>query len=447
MTNFQITEGSGTIIATDTGGGNENYQKIKLIDATPSATQGTGIASNPLQVSLENTVANATPIIVDGSGVTQPISVVSLPLPSGAATETTLLGIKTDTDNLDISLSTRASESTVSGIKTQTDELTFVASRLLVDGSGVTQPVNGEVIANIGTTNGLALDATLTGGTQKTQIADDTGHLLNITPSGRAKVDGSDVTQPVSATSLPLPTGASTEVTLALIKAKTDNLDVLLSTRTKPADTQITSISNFPATQPVSIASMPSTPVTGTFFQTVQPVTLSPVAIVSPMTTTFRTLGIATAQNLFTLENPVGSGRTLAVTRLTHQKEQTALTLTLVTVVCARTTALPTGGTVLGSVLLETSGSPVGIARGATASDGGAATAITATLGIRIWTQFNSRLATVAGYLFTPDNPIIPDISNERPLLIAPGNAILVATTSASLTTDHYVINCAWVEY
>lgn len=46
---------------------------------------------------------------------------------------------------------------------------------------------------------------------------------------------------PVSASSLPLPAGASTEATLALIKAKTDNIDVLLSTRTKPADTQIVS--------------------------------------------------------------------------------------------------------------------------------------------------------------------------------------------------------------
>lgn len=51
-------------------------------------------------------------------------------------------------------------------------------------------------------------------------------------------VDNSAVTQPISAASLPLPTGASTEATLALIKAKTDNLDVALSTRTKPADTQ-----------------------------------------------------------------------------------------------------------------------------------------------------------------------------------------------------------------
>jgi hypothetical protein len=42
--------------------------------------------------------------------------------------------------------------------------------------------------------------------------------------------------------------------TLALIKAKTDNLDVLLSTRTKPADVQAVSGTFFQATQPVSIA-------------------------------------------------------------------------------------------------------------------------------------------------------------------------------------------------
>jgi hypothetical protein len=46
---------------------------------------------------------------------------------------------------------------------------------------------------------------------------------------------------PVSASALPLPAGAGTEATLAAIKAKTDNLDVALSTRTKPADTQPTS--------------------------------------------------------------------------------------------------------------------------------------------------------------------------------------------------------------
>jgi hypothetical protein len=40
---------------------------------------------------------------------------------------------------------------------------------------------------------------------------------------------------PVSAASLPLPTGAATEATLALVKAKTDNIDVALSTRAEKA--------------------------------------------------------------------------------------------------------------------------------------------------------------------------------------------------------------------
>lgn len=75
--------------------------------------------------------------------------------------------------------------------------------------------------------------------------------VLNAAPAGTeyalvVRPIPSTSAQPVSAASLPLPAGASTETTLALIKAKTDNLDVLLSTRTKPADTQ-----------PVSAASLP----------------------------------------------------------------------------------------------------------------------------------------------------------------------------------------------
>lgn len=86
----------------------------------------------------------------------------------------------------------------------------------------------------------------------------------------------------------PLPAGASTEATLAAIKAKTDNIDVALSTRTKPADTQ--KVDGSAVTQPVSgtvgvsgtvPVSGPLTdaqlraapvPVSGTFFQATQPV-------------------------------------------------------------------------------------------------------------------------------------------------------------------------------
>lgn len=57
------------------------------------------------------------------------------------------------------------------------------------------------VTANIGTTNGLALDATLTGGTQKTKLVDSAGtNLATISAAGALKIDGSATTQPVSGT-------------------------------------------------------------------------------------------------------------------------------------------------------------------------------------------------------------------------------------------------------
>lgn len=87
-----------------------------------------------------------------------------------------------------------------------------------VDASATTQPVSGTVTANIGTSGSLALDATLIGGTQKTKIVDTGGtNVASVSAAGAVKVDGSAVTQPVSAASLPLPTGAATETTLAKI--------------------------------------------------------------------------------------------------------------------------------------------------------------------------------------------------------------------------------------
>jgi len=181
---------------------------------------------------------------------------------------------------------------------------------------------------------------------------------------------------------------------------------------------------------------------------TVVPTQSGIVSTVSPIVTTFRTVGIASApHNLFTLENPVGSGRTIALIRLTVQCEATALSTALVSICSGRTTTLPSGGTVLVADKLETSGSISGIARGATASDGGAATAITATLSQRIWTQFRQRMITAAGYLTTPDNSMLPQTVDDRPLLIAPGGAIVVQAVVAAQTTDHYLVNAAWLEY
>jgi hypothetical protein len=62
--NVVITAGVGTTIAADDVAG-VKYQQIKLIDGTADSTTPTGVAANPLQVSLANHGANATPVLVD----------------------------------------------------------------------------------------------------------------------------------------------------------------------------------------------------------------------------------------------------------------------------------------------------------------------------------------------------------------------------------------------
>ena len=102
-----------------------------------------------------------------------------------------------------------------------TDSVTIVPSG--------TQTVSGTVTANIGTTNGLALDATVDGLLKPSSTLNAVGSITNtvvvkadslINQTNAFKVDGSAVTQPISAASLPLPTGAATESTLAALNNK-----------------------------------------------------------------------------------------------------------------------------------------------------------------------------------------------------------------------------------
>lgn len=72
--NVQITPGTGDVVAAEDIS-SVKYQKVKLFDSTAASTTGTGIAANPLQVSLANTAANATAVKTDGSAVTQPVSI------------------------------------------------------------------------------------------------------------------------------------------------------------------------------------------------------------------------------------------------------------------------------------------------------------------------------------------------------------------------------------
>ena len=84
----------------------------------------------------------------------------------------------------------------------------------------------------------------------------------------------------ISAASLPLPTGAALDATLtggtqkAIARggAKGTTVAADVTSVATDANTQAlhTSVTNFPATQAVSIATMPSTPVTGTFYEAIR---------------------------------------------------------------------------------------------------------------------------------------------------------------------------------
>ena len=140
------------------------------------------------------------------------------------------------------------------------------AGALRVDASGSTQPVSGTITANVGTTNGLSLDTTTNSLFKSGQSIGNTGFAINgtlpafastptvnignqafvttATPSytnatnaalslttvGALRTDGSNVVQPISAASLPLPSGAATESNLTSAVTQLTNVVTKLNT-------------------------------------------------------------------------------------------------------------------------------------------------------------------------------------------------------------------------
>jgi len=188
--------------------GNDVYQQVVTV-AKSDGTVLDDLARSSVTQPVSGTFFQAT----------QPISATSLPLPTGASTEVTLAAIKAKTDNLDVLLSTRTKPA-------DSQHATIDNASLAITAASLPLPTGASTAAK--------QPALGTAGTPSADVISIQGEA----GMTAVKTDGSAVTQPVSATALPLPTGASTEATLALIKAKTDNIDVALSTRTKPADQQ-----------------------------------------------------------------------------------------------------------------------------------------------------------------------------------------------------------------
>lgn len=129
------------------------------------------------------------------------VSAASLPLPSGAATAAKQPALGTaGTASADV-LSIQGIAG-MTAVKVDGSASTQpVSGTVSVSNFPGTQPVSGTVTANIGTSGSLALDATLTGGSQKTKLVDSAGtNVATISAGGALKVDNSAVTQPVSGT-------------------------------------------------------------------------------------------------------------------------------------------------------------------------------------------------------------------------------------------------------
>ena len=167
----------------------------------------------------------------------------------------------------------------------------------------------------------------------------------------------------------------------------------------------------------------------------------------------FRTLGsAATPHNLFTIEN-IDATKLVTIRRITVQLDATAVLVSVMPQVkLSRATAVPTGGTVLAKGLFDTGNASNAntIVRGATASDGGAATAITSTAGTTLWQQYCMRMHTVVGQVLANDNNVAPLLVENQDLILRQNQALLVqivASAGASNpATNHWFCNIVWEE-
>ena len=167
---------------------------------------------------------------------------------------------------------------------------------------------------------------------------------------------------------------------------------------------------------------------------------------------TFRTLGNAAAsQNILTIYNGHAS-KVVRLRSLVFQEDATAVLTAYSSVVKVSRATSISGGTALTKVNWDTSAASDAsiVCLEATASDGGTATAITATPGTTLWQQFIMRIHTLVGQIFMQDSLVLPLIAEATPVVLRPGEGIVVnivnGTAASNLATNHYIVNAAWTE-
>lgn len=240
MPKIQLPGGLGHLHVIQAPGGqpDDYVEAISLIN--PTTGEPIDIATTPAVVAVQEAVEGLAAtlqaveqntgdkvVTVGNFPVTQPVSAAALPLPAGAATEATLVALRSAAD---------AIKAAAEALNTKAIEIN-------------TGDVSGTV--ELGAASLAALES--------------------------VSVSNMPATQPVSAAALPLPAGAATEATLAAIKTAADAIKVAaeaLNTKAVALNTgavagtvelgaaslaalESVNVANLPVTQPISAAALP----------------------------------------------------------------------------------------------------------------------------------------------------------------------------------------------
>ena len=218
-TTMPLPTGAATSALQTTG----NSSLTSIDTKTPVLGQASMAASRPVVIASDQSAVPVSGTVTANIGTS-----------GSLATETTLSGVLTTT-------AFQARINTL-GQKTSANSTPVVLSS---DQSAV--PVSGVVTANIGTTNGLALDTTLTGGTARTRLTDGITQV-DVTLANALKVDAS------TTTALPLPTGAATSALQTTGNTSLGNIDTKL-----PAQGQATMAASLPVVLASNQSALPVT--------------------------------------------------------------------------------------------------------------------------------------------------------------------------------------------
>jgi len=245
----------GTVAATQSGAWTVTANAgtgTQATDPVDRAARALGRAFLRDPTNTFNMGSAAAPVRVDTVGVTTaPVSVDSLPLPAGAATESTLSTIN---GKLPASVAADRTAAGAPSASRLSDGAAFYKATTPSDvqpisATALPLPAGAATSANQATSNGslssidgklpatVAADRATAGAPSAARLSDGTAFYKATTPSD---------TQPISAAALPLPAGAATETTAATIAGDTTSLDAKV-----PSQGQAT----MAASLPVAIAS------------------------------------------------------------------------------------------------------------------------------------------------------------------------------------------------